>query len=56
MLMNPNPDKRKSFQKGIDQLREEGAVQVFYYNDRAREPILAAVGELQFIGVGGSDF
>jgi peptide chain release factor 3 len=47
-LVNPDPNKRKSFQKGIDQLREEGAVQVFYFKDQAREPILAAVGQLQF--------
>ena len=40
----------KSFQKGIAQLREEGAIQVMYpYNDTQRsEPIFAAVGELQF--------
>ncbi|MBW3623613.1 MAG: peptide chain release factor 3 [Armatimonadetes bacterium] len=47
-LYNPDPNKRKSFQKGIDQLREEGAVQVFYHADRSREPIVAAVGRLQF--------
>ncbi len=39
----------KSFQKGIAQLREEGAVQVMYpYGSMRTEPILAAVGELQF--------
>jgi peptide chain release factor 3 len=39
----------KSFQKGIAQLREEGAIQVFYpYGQTRIEPILAAVGELQF--------
>ena len=39
----------KSFGKGIAQLREEGAVQVFYPLGSTRtEPILAAVGELQF--------
>ncbi len=39
----------KSFQKGIAQLREEGAVQVMYPLESMRtEPILAAVGELQF--------
>ena len=47
-LYNPDPNKRKSFQKGIDQLREEGAVQVFYFADRARDPIVAGVGRLQF--------
>jgi peptide chain release factor 3 len=39
----------KSFRKGIAQLREEGAVQIFYPLGSARtEPILAAVGALQF--------
>jgi peptide chain release factor 3 len=39
----------KSFQKGIAQLREEGAIQVFYPFGQTRiEPILAAVGALQF--------
>ncbi len=39
----------KSFGKGIAQLREEGAVQVFYpYGSTRSEPILAVVGELQF--------
>jgi peptide chain release factor 3 len=39
----------KSFQKGIAQLREEGAIQVFYpYGSMRTEPILAAVGALQF--------
>ncbi len=39
----------KSFHKGIAQLREEGAIQVMYpLNSPRTEPILAAVGELQF--------
>jgi peptide chain release factor 3 len=39
----------KSFGKGISQLREEGAVQVFYpWGTMRTEPILGAVGELQF--------
>ncbi|HKE35868.1 MAG TPA: peptide chain release factor 3 [Candidatus Baltobacteraceae bacterium] len=39
----------KSFGKGIAQLREEGAVQVFYpWGSMRTEPILAVVGELQF--------
>jgi peptide chain release factor 3 len=38
----------KSFGKGISQLREEGAVQVFYpWGSPHIEPILGAVGELQ---------
>ncbi len=39
----------KSFGKGVAQLREEGAVQVFYpWGNPRTEPILGAVGELQF--------
>jgi peptide chain release factor 3 len=38
----------KSFGKGIAQLREEGAIQVFYaFGSPRTEPILAAVGALQ---------
>jgi peptide chain release factor 3 len=38
----------KSFGKGISQLREEGAVQIFYpWGTPRTEPILGAVGELQ---------
>jgi peptide chain release factor 3 len=39
----------KSFQKGIAQLAEEGAIQVFYAAGEVHsEPVFAAVGELQF--------
>jgi len=39
----------KSFGKGIAQLREEGAIQVMYPLGSMRtEPVLAAVGQLQF--------
>ncbi len=48
-LKNPNPSKFKQFQKGITELREEGAVQIMYSTDDfKRDPILAAVGQLQF--------
>ncbi len=41
--------KRKQLKKGLDQLSEEGAVQVFFDPDRLeREPVLGAVGRLQF--------
>ncbi len=47
-LRNPNPSKFKQFQKGVTELREEGAVQIMYSADDAkRDPILAAVGQLQ---------
>jgi peptide chain release factor 3 len=48
-LKNPNPSKFKQFRKGVSELREEGAVQIMYSADDAkRDPILAAVGQLQF--------
>ncbi|MGK7932274.1 MAG: peptide chain release factor 3 [Microcystaceae cyanobacterium] len=48
-LKNPNPSKFKQFQKGIQELREEGAIQIMYAEDAfKRDPILAAVGQLQF--------
>jgi peptide chain release factor 3 len=41
--------RQKQFQKGLLQLEEEGAMQVFVVHDGLRsEPILAVVGELQF--------
>ncbi|MFB2923201.1 MULTISPECIES: peptide chain release factor 3 [Aerosakkonema] len=48
-LKNPNPSKFKQFRKGVSELREEGAVQIMYSADESkRDPILAAVGQLQF--------
>ena len=48
-LRNPNPAQAKKFQKGVAQLEEEGAVQILRPVDAAtHEPILAAVGQLQF--------
>lgn len=48
ILRNPNPSKFKQFQKGVSELREEGAVQIMYSVDESkRDPILAAVGQLQ---------
>lgn len=41
-------DKYKRFTKGLNQMQEEGVVQVLYPKSGRREPILAAVGELQF--------
>ena len=39
----------KSFGKGVAQLREEGAVQIFYpWGSTRSEPIFGVVGELQF--------
>jgi peptide chain release factor 3 len=48
-LKNPNPSKFKQFHKGVTELREEGAVQIMFSADESkRDPILAAVGQLQF--------
>ncbi len=44
-----DPMKRKQLQKGIEQLSEEGVVQVFRQRGFGdRDPILGAVGQLQF--------
>jgi len=49
MVRSTDTASYKSFQKGIAQLREEGAIQVLYpYGQTRTEPILAAVGALQF--------
>jgi len=48
-LVLAEPSKRKRLKKGLDQLAEEGAVQVFFHRERLeRDPILGAVGRLQF--------
>jgi len=49
-IRNPNPSSYKAFQKGIDQLLDEGAIQALRQrNDDGGGPlILAAVGQLQF--------
>ena len=48
-LRPESTDKNKAFQKGLRQLEEEGAIQVLYETHAVRrEPILGAVGELQF--------
>jgi peptide chain release factor 3 len=48
LLRLPDPSKRKPFIKGLDQLSQEGAIQILYARNEAREPVLAVVGELQF--------
>jgi peptide chain release factor 3 len=48
-LHNRDLARYKQFHKGLAQLEEEGAVQVLHAEDQIRrEPILAAVGTLQF--------
>jgi peptide chain release factor 3 len=45
----PDTLRRKQFDRGLEQLVEEGAIQVFFdASATRREMILAAVGELQF--------
>ena len=49
VLRCPDTLRRKQFARGLQQLVEEGAIQVFVHAaTRQQEPILAAVGELQF--------
>jgi peptide chain release factor 3 len=49
VLRNQDLSKNKQFRKGVEQLEEEGVVQVFYALEGAtRAPVLAAVGRLQF--------
>lgn len=49
MLHNPSPSKFKRFRAGLDQLLDEGVIQVFHLRDEAsRMPLLGAVGQLQF--------
>ncbi len=48
-VIAPDPLKRKHLDKGLQQLSEEGAIQVLYDPHAGqREPVLAAVGRLQF--------
>ena len=48
-LQNPNPGKFKQFRQGVEQLLQEGVVQVFELRDSVQKiPLLAAVGPLQF--------
>jgi peptide chain release factor 3 len=49
VLRNRDTQKYKNFQKGIQQLSEEGVVQLFHEINAGRtEPILGVVGRLQF--------
>ncbi|MCU6711995.1 peptide chain release factor 3 [Paenibacillus sp. J5C_2022] len=43
-----NALKHKQYQKGLDQLTEEGTIQVFYSTGNFDETILGVVGQLQF--------
>ncbi|HKU44949.1 MAG TPA: peptide chain release factor 3 [Polyangiales bacterium] len=47
-LVLRDPMKRKQLQKGIEQLSEEGTIQLFSEPGREKDPILGVVGELQF--------
>ena len=49
-LRCPDPSNRKKFTNGLEQLTQEGAVQVFYPigTSAMHEPIIAVVGRLQF--------
>lgn len=43
-----DPMKRKQMQKGVDELAEEGTVQLFFQAGREKDPIMGVVGALQF--------
>lgn len=43
-----DPMKRKQLQKGIQELSEEGTVQLFFEPGREKDPICGVVGQLQF--------
>ena len=48
-LHNPNTAKYKQFRQGLDQLSQEGVIQILHLKDSAAKvPLLAAVGPLQF--------
>ncbi len=48
-LKNADPTRYKPFYKGVSELQEEGAVQILSSTDETkRDPLLAAVGQLQF--------
>ena len=48
-LHNPNTAKFKQFRQGLDQLLQEGVIQILHLRDAATKvPLLAAVGPLQF--------
>jgi len=49
LLRHARADKYKQFLKGLTQIEEEGAIQLFYpVSSGSREPIMGAVGVLQF--------
>lgn len=49
MMVCKDTGRRKQFERGLSQLLEEGAIQVFHTaNSSVRQTVLAAVGELQF--------
>jgi len=49
LLRHARADRYKQFLKGLTQIEEEGAIQLFYpVSSGSREPIMAAVGALQF--------
>jgi peptide chain release factor 3 len=49
LLRSRQTDRYKQFIKGLSQIEEEGAIQLFYpVTSGRREPILGAVGALQF--------
>jgi peptide chain release factor 3 len=48
IVRNRDPGRHKQFHRGLEQLDQEGVVQLFHRPERGPAPILAAVGPLQF--------
>jgi len=46
-IMNADPDKEKQYHKGLDQLAEEGVVQIFSKIHQPNARVLGVVGQLQ---------
>jgi peptide chain release factor 3 len=47
-VLVPDPMRRKHLDKGLRELSEEGAVQVFFGSDAGPAPVVGAIGPLQF--------
>ena len=43
-----DPSRRKQLQSGLEQLSQEGAIQLFYRENVRSDPYMGAVGQLQF--------
>ena len=46
-IVNADPEKEKQYHKGLDQLAEEGVVQIFSKPKRSNLRVIGVVGQLQ---------